>query len=118
MTLKKNFFFCFFLSNLHTRESRAIVGNDTLELGAFGHVLELGASEWQTKQRLGGKDDERFPELAVNLATEDVEIVCRAGDIADLHVGVLDLATLALLHVGDDEGIVIAHLQETRQETN
>jgi len=35
-----------------------------------------------------------------------------------LHVGVLDLATLALLHVGDDEGIVIAHLQETRQETN
>jgi hypothetical protein len=69
-----------------------------------------------TQQSLGEEDDQRLTELAVDLATENVEQVGRSGHVDDLHVAVLVLA-VELVSGGEDTRLLVAKLQPTLHTT-
>ena len=50
------------------------LGDVALEVGLADHLRQLRASTRVTQKLLGEEQDERFPEVAVDLAAEDVEL--------------------------------------------
>jgi hypothetical protein len=91
----------------------ALVGDDPLEVGVLGRqFLDVRAGKGVTQQRLGEEEDERLAELAVDLATEDVEQVGRGGHAGNLHVAVLVL-TVQLVSLGVRTGLFVAKLEPT-----
>jgi len=65
-----------------------------------------------TQQELGVESNQRLAVIAVDLATEGVEVVGGGGAVDDLHVAVLMLSG-QLLERGELVGVVIAHLEVT-----
>lgn len=86
--------------------------DDPLEVALASEVLDVGAGERVTQKSLGEEGDQRLAELAVHLATENVEVVGGGGAVCDLHVAVLVL-TLERLRAGEDARILVTQLQET-----
>mmetsp|Transcript_41871 Transcript_41871/g.118385 ORF Transcript_41871/g.118385 Transcript_41871/m.118385 type:complete len:323 (+) Transcript_41871:127-1095(+) len=94
-------------------DRRVPLGDDALELGAGGHVLEGAHAGLVPEQRLRGGDDEGLPELPLELLAEAVEVVGGRREVHDLPVGALDLhAAAGGLVVGDVVLVVVAELQE------
>lgn len=87
-----------------------VIGDDPLEVGLAFQGLDVRAGKGVTQQRLGEEDDQRLAELAVDLATEDVEQVGRAGHAGDLHIAVLVL-TVQLVGRGEHTGLLVAKLE-------
>jgi hypothetical protein len=56
------------------------LGDVALEVGITNHFIEVGARLGVTKQTLREEEDERLAEVAVDLATEDVEVVGRGTE--------------------------------------
>jgi len=90
----------------------SLIRDDPLEVGLAVQGLNVRAGKGVTQQRLGEEDDQRLAELAVNLATEDVEQVGRGGHAGNLHVAVLVL-TVQLVGLGEDTGLLVAKLEPT-----
>ena len=90
--------------------------DDPLEVGVAGEGFDVGAGKGVAQQRLGEEDDQRLTELAVHLATEDVEQVGRSGHVGDLHVAVLVLA-VELVCRREDAGLLVAKLQPALHTT-
>lgn len=88
------------------------LGNVELEAAVTAHLLEAGAGQRVAEHGLGEGQDQRLAELAVDLATEDVEVLGRGGSVDDLHVAVLVLAG-ELLGRGVDVRVIIAQLEVT-----
>mmetsp|Transcript_27485 Transcript_27485/g.77749 ORF Transcript_27485/g.77749 Transcript_27485/m.77749 type:complete len:206 (+) Transcript_27485:169-786(+) len=96
---------------------------DSCDAGVVRQVVKLPdgrLGHGVTQQILRGEVDQRLPELAVHLASEQVEVVGRGGDVGDLHVDALDLFAkvapgepilVGLCHWGQDVGVLIHHLQ-------
>src|SRR5213083_460734 len=53
---------------------------------ALRQLLERRDAELVAEQALRGHQDERLPEAPMHLAAEDVEVLRRRGQVADLHV--------------------------------
>lgn len=85
--------------------------NDPLEVALTSEVLDVGAGKRVTKKSLGEEGDEGLAELAVHLATENVEVVGGGGAVGDLHVAVLVL-TVEGLGAGEDARVLVTELQE------
>ena len=90
----------------------SLIGDDPLEVGLAVQGLNVRAGKGVTQQRLGEEKDQRLAELAVDLATEDVEQVGRGGHAGNLHVAVLVL-TVQLVSRGEHTGLLVAKLEPT-----
>jgi hypothetical protein len=88
------------------------VGDDALEVRVTSHALQVRAGDGVAQQRLGEEDNEGLAELAVDLATENVEQVGGLSHVDDLHVAVL---VLAVQSVGNGvlARLLVAKLQPT-----
>jgi hypothetical protein len=93
-----------------------LLGDDPLEVRITAQGLNVGTGNGVTQQSLGEEDDQRLTELAVDLATENVEQVGRSGHVDDLHVAVLVLA-VELVSGGEDTRLLVAKLQPTLHTT-
>jgi len=94
----------------------ALIGDDPLEVRVTAQGLDIRAGNRVAQQRLGEEDDQRLAELAVNLATKDVEQVGRSGHAGNLHVAVLVLA-VELVSRGVHAGLLVAKLEPALHTT-
>jgi hypothetical protein len=81
-----------FFMRANLARSMSWVLNDPLEMRLAGEFLDVGASERVAQKRFGEEEDERLSELAVHLATQQVEVVRWLSAVGDLDVAVLVLA--------------------------
>mmetsp|Transcript_25970 Transcript_25970/g.61748 ORF Transcript_25970/g.61748 Transcript_25970/m.61748 type:complete len:288 (-) Transcript_25970:2510-3373(-) len=98
--------------------------SNALDAGIIRQVVEFPDrrfGHWVAKKVLWRKVDEWLPELPVDLAPEEVEVVSRRRHISDLPVGVLDLIAqvpaaepllIGLGHVRESVRMLVAHLEK------
>ena len=90
--------------------------DDPFEVRVTGEFLDIRASHRVAEQRLREEEDERLTELAVHLATQQMEVVRRFRAVGDLDIAVLVL-TVKLLRRREDAGILVDELQITLHAT-
>ena len=88
------------------------VADNPFEVRFASELLDARAGKRVTEKGLGEEHDERLAELAVHLATKDVEDVRRLGQVGNLDVAVLVLA-IKLLGRGEDAGVLVDELEVT-----
>lgn len=86
------------------------VGDDPFELGVAGELLDGGTGKGVSEEGLGEENDERFSELSVHLASQDVEQVGGSCHVSNLHVAVLVL-TIKLVRRWEDARIFVTKLE-------
>mmetsp|Transcript_9838 Transcript_9838/g.19622 ORF Transcript_9838/g.19622 Transcript_9838/m.19622 type:complete len:324 (+) Transcript_9838:185-1156(+) len=86
--------------------------DDAAEDGALVELLHAAHALRVPQQALGRNHHQRLAEAPHDLSAEDMVVVGRRREVDHLHVGLLDLHSPLLLHVGDDVGVLVAKLQE------
>lgn len=84
--------------------------DDPLEVRVTSKLLNVGAGQRVSEKRLGEEENEGLAELAVHLATQQVEVVGWLGAVSNLDVAVLVLA-VKLIGRREDAGVLINKLQ-------
>jgi hypothetical protein len=90
--------------------SMSWVLDDPLEVRLARELFQIRTGQWVTQKRLGEEQNERLAELAVHLATKQVEVVRRLGAVGDLDVAILVLS-VKLIGRREDAGVLVDELQ-------